>query len=166
MLFQNTTWWCLRCPEHLNILSGMWCLVVLGVFLLRKSILKENVFLLKCKWEDEVQIQLCCFHLKFIITLISQVSSWSVNLFETFMVPFSLTISHDTLNVFLFRAGILPALAEEVEIRNILWSLKCVYIYFILVLGSSGKVNARVFSDLYIIYLCFQCFCLPFQLTI
>lgn len=144
-----------------NQVSGVW-----GFYFLRKSILKENVFLLKCKWENEVQIRQRCFHLKFIITLISQVSSWSVNLFETFMVPFSLMASYDTLHMYLFRAGISSALAEEVEIRNTLWSLKCVYIYFILVSGSFGKVNAGVFSYLYIIYLCIQHVYLPFKLTV
>lgn len=149
----------------------MKCLMLWAFFFsfwLRKSILKENVFLLKCKWENEVQIRLCCFHLKFIITLISQVSSWSVNLFETFMVPFSLMASYDTLHVYLFRAGVSSALAEEVEIRNTLWSLKCVCIYFILFWSSVlfSKVNARVFSYLYIIHLCFQCVYSPCQLTV
>lgn len=119
---------------------------------------------MKCKWENEVQIRLCCFHLKFIITLISQVSTSSVNLFETFMVPFSLMASYDTLHMHLFRAGVSAALAEEGEIRNTLWSLKCIYIYFILVLASFGKVNVGVFS--YIIYSCFWCVYLPFQLTV
>lgn len=165
MLVQNTSWKCPRCcPEHLNILSRIQCLVWGFFSLLRKSIHTENVILLKCKWENEVQTWLCCFHLKFIITLISQVSSWSVNLFETFMVPFSLMASYDTLHVYLFRAGISSALAEEVEIRNTLWSLNCVYIYFILVLSSFGKVNAGVFS--YIIYLCIQYVYWPFQLTV
>lgn len=68
-------------------------------------------------------------------------------------------ISYDTLDVYSFIAVISPALAEEVEIRDSLrlWSLKCMYIYFILVLGSFGKVSVKVMSCLCISYLCFQC---------
>lgn len=57
-------------------------------------------------------------------------------------------INYDTLNVGLFIAILCPALAEIRDTTK-LWSLKYKDIYFILFLGSFGKVSVTV-----IFYLC------------